>query len=1757
MTKGQIEDYLYFFWAPLLKVNAPADADKDSFQQMIILTLSQASVYIEAAAYTAGASSREYADEIVKEIDELADKIVANLPGRPTDDAFWLKITTQVYFITAPVAETQLEPELSFGPYKIEESKFIGFDFYYLPHQIQIQLPTTAEVSAIISAKKAFVIPDGDITDITISDCTLWLSAIHFDADTGNALFYTGLRLKECNISFDGGYAKSGSKIAAGLLDFFAGFVITCVPEDEIPAGPAITIASGNTLIYPNKLVFSFKHRPGLPQPPKISLTHTEPFTATLFGSIVTSDAADNVISNWLTDKNLLSFPLITQNDTFSATENFSAVFDLKGKGKINNIAWYLQPVSISHPLGFSRLGIAADTGYLGFDSTDQFTLNWNSLENGPLKLKDFLIRTSNRALFFSYTFNASLLATQKLQLWKADNNQKSSSLIDISYSNVGKGNFVSHGTIEQNTFNTGININIDRPLLSNGDRIFSKTSGELIFIRHEDRITTAIFGGAMDPAIAFENNAFKQLSSIALSNALILVNPVELFFLAAKLNPEGIATEGQCFIRFPVRSVEHILPDPYITSLFNEQPDNNGNIQLTRKLLSTIKWDEVNGAEMLMQFTDETGNTFTPKSTITDDQLADVLLRFPLRHPGEANYDELFRNAMAFAGIAIGLSPDAMPYSSYKSFYHSKINAAGAFSALHILPGNVSLVDVSGRASQMGIAFSRRLDNAENGIQEVFQNTGYNTNQTYRIENNELVSSGRFVRAFTLPQVQWEPVYFEEQNDIGGFFSKEFPFPTHGVPTRISSANRADVTLAPVAVSKYIVEGYKDETKRYAAAAHFALPFGMNAVALFHPFVADVKLPVLKDFKLLQRQTPDPYSYSVLSFNQPDFNLKKGILSGAIQIKVTSVGLPGIPRDDIRFPDPSFHGAVLQMPNSVSNIKILGNAITYDQDSILGKTITGQFNSVMWGKYVLQAVGNVSSVNFSRSANAKVPLRRIDFSGFGASIFSNWLNNYATAGSVSQVQFNIMIGRVAHEVVQIKSVIIPWFIPVVRTLIIERKNHGNVIRTDSGWVSTGPGEFHFGYSCHPGVIKGVYNVANIRDTAISLVQKSTTTKDKNGNLVTVEMAGVYFDADVKIENVIKGAKNTIEPTTDLYKLVPSKKQFGYILLGNPDDGVRLENYFTDSDLQVFMSRGDVGALGGPVDCVVNIAGTNQMMHLTRIDVSTAITAKASVAAARGTLLLPKGGSWSVVKKVTAGAALPMRNDETVPLIRNGTLQFDKAQNPTTPAFLNSFHVLGNPLEIEKYAAGQKALANTEYALLQSTGTQKLLFPRPSFDSASTEVVDGITRIKPQILVTNPVIADPYSLIKSNTIFPDNADVLTLKNGKTGVLADRLDIIKETAGISFPDDIANALIDFMPPECIPAGNESRKLYLVKEEVFKIYIDYGIQILPDGTKAAKQLFTAALNGNDDNNRWQMSNKEVAIVVELGDFKPLLTVKGDFTAEPGAKPKFDNAHIEWGADPNLKKIIEVLSILSMLSKENGNGDVIKDGFSFAMGNSPDSWTYKCTIEEKIPVIKFPNAAQLAQLPGPAPLIVEAGLDLGVFFNLSLSADPGNLVKAGAGIVLGFEATIQVLLITIEAATAYGVGTAKVEVFIELPDAKPTFKFTMGFGATVAVQLPMVGYVSLTRVISLGASFDNGASMTVGQMLRGVLTIGGGLASVTVQVEASGTVTDKNEGGASSKWTATVRGVFTLDVTVAFVLSWDFSEDFEHEIDLPNPF
>ncbi len=54
------------------------------------------------------------------------------------------------------------------------------------------------------------------------------------------------------------------------------------------------------------------------------------------------------------------------------------------------------------------------------------------------------------------------------------------------------------------------------------------------------------------------------------------------------------------------------------------------------------------------------------------------------------------------------------------------------------------------------------------------------------------------------------------------------------------------------------------------------------------------------------------------------------------------------------------------------------------------------------------------------------VPLTRIDFSGYGASIFSHWQNPNAAIAATSQAYFDVFVGRTAHEVIQVRSLVYP-----------------------------------------------------------------------------------------------------------------------------------------------------------------------------------------------------------------------------------------------------------------------------------------------------------------------------------------------------------------------------------------------------------------------------------------------------------------------------------------------------------------------------------------------------------------------------------------------------------------------------------------------------------------------------------------------------------------------------------------------------------
>ena len=160
--------------------------------------------------------------------------------------------------------------------------------------------------------------------------------------------------------------------------------------------------------------------------------------------------------------------------------------------------------------------------------------------------------------------------------------------------------------------------------------------------------------------------------------------------------------------------------------------------------------------------------------------------------------------------------------------------------------------------------------------------------------------------------------------------------------------------------------------------------------------------------------------------------------------------------------------------------------------------------------------------------------------------------------------------------------------------------------------------------------------------------------------------------------------------------------------------------------------------LGGPVDCTVNVNGSGQKMRISRVEVNHSLDETNNivfVTAAKGMPVLPKDGSWSIVSHDKTSKEVHPITDITVSLIRKGVLG-------SVNDILNSAF----PKEItpasELFKLAEDRL--TQFAFLQNTDTQKVLYRNPFFN-AGEKLLNS----------TKPDLGDAYRLLNSKGVFPN------------------------------------------------------------------------------------------------------------------------------------------------------------------------------------------------------------------------------------------------------------------------------------------------------------------------------------------------------------------------------------------------------------------
>src|SRR5262249_6859243 len=286
------------------------------------------------------------------------------------------------------------------------------------------------------------------------------------------------------------------------------------------------------------------------------------------------------------------------------------------------------------------------------------------------------------------------------------------------------------------------------------------------------------------------------------------------------------------------------------------------------------------------------------------------------------------------------------------------------------------------------------------------------------QVQQLDLSAQSRYVRAFTVPQISWEPLLNLTQPNV----AEDPPYgwnlyPHDGGPTRLFNDSVKLVPIAPIPVTEFLVEDFEQRPTGFTGAL-FTLAFGLRAFAEFsRTNQFDASLPPAQ-----------------LGRFRPAYEL--GALKGALQLRVDAPPHP--------VKSPLFAGGTLQL----NEVRTQSGAFT--NSGTLGLDVGKIFNKQFFYDY---------PEAFKPSG---VPLSRIDFCGYGANVFSHWEDPTAAIAATSKAYFDVFSGRTAGEVIQVRSLIYPWGIRVVRTITMTRASDAYVFRFDTGWQAESDGIYDF-----------------------------------------------------------------------------------------------------------------------------------------------------------------------------------------------------------------------------------------------------------------------------------------------------------------------------------------------------------------------------------------------------------------------------------------------------------------------------------------------------------------------------------------------------------------------------------------------------------------------------------------------------------------------------------------------------------------------
>lgn len=937
---------------------------------------------------------------------------------------------------------------------------------------------------------------------------------------------------------------------------------------------------------------------------------------------------------------------------------------------------------------------------------------------------------------------------------------------------------------------------------------------------------------------------------------------------------------------------------------------------------------------------------------------------------------------------------------------------------------GGYVLLDLSSRADLFGVKIAPDFDQTGN---QALSNAPADA-PVYGFTGLSLAFNQGLLATFALPQTSWEPMVSEEAPNgviAAGIEAAD------GGPLVLHSVNLQQ--LVPVAPIPVLTSQIANVAAGKPFHANFSLPFGLTA-------------RIEQPNQLVKTKNGQGPQYVVdlgaFKLNRPDFSDHN--LRGGHQLTLISPSSTTPP--SAGQPNASFDGSTHVFPFPPSGSP--GNPTGY------GYAVLGQ------------DVGEIFEGEFGSSGG--VPLQRIDFSGYGASIFSDWRDDQNLPPNIIKVQFNAITGRTGYEVVKAMTILYPYCVRLVRTVTIQRKLAGWVDRKDSGWQAATPGEFKFltpdfAGHVHQGAVLGVYNVRNIRDLEGPSNVITATPPPLPPVVDPFLFRKVLFDAEIGIDhrlNVVAGGtvSNILDAGGHPITLVPSRDLVGYVQLSPVFNKTFPGADYSPHLAQIASLIAQAGPFTPDLPCVMAVASLGALpgvgLRCTSAEVNMATNGTNSPAVAvavRGAPQLPRDGSWSVGKRGSSEPApslLPPNS--SLPLVQN-------AADTVAWHFADATDVL----QLDKPA--------NLYSFLQSTGTQKVLFEQPTVPQAG--VASGGGGNAPGIqLPAAPNFGDMGALLNATGLFPDIANALSLNTGGVEQIENLASGLKYKKVFTYPLDPTT-------------GTGAKQLSLANlAGIFSLDLAYAD--ISKGT--SKPTVITLIIDPTTSPRWSISITPLSLLVTIPTISssPLLSIIAGYNSNPdpalyvdgfigdeNTKPHVTNLNVQFSGA--LDVIQAVFSRIEAIASFLPGGKAA--GLKIALSDG------KLTVEDSFALPTLPLG--LGELSG-------ISLDLGLGIQLS---------PLGADFTVGIGSPDNPFNWIVSPLAGNGL------IDLGLKNNKPNIDLQAGIGLALAIDL---GIASGSASIVIALNVDvNPPTITLMVLLTGQASVDvlDGLASASLTLTA----------------------------------------------------